>query len=316
MANFLITGACGYVGSALAQMLIDKGHSVKSVDVIEPLKPINNVKYIKASIIDKEVISEALQDVDFVYHNAVYVPFFSDKNKMQEINIEGLRTLLQSCLDNSVKKVIITSSSCMFGKNKEMPINNDTKPIPVDFYGNIRLMAEEVALCYANKGLNIITFRPHLIASAGREGIFKIIFEKIINNKNVWLPSSIKFPHQFIHIKDYISALYNVLEYSKSDTFNIGSNTSYTIEQLVIESIKKINSKSKIRIIPKFVLQISELLDKIFKCSILGSHRVLTAEKGFVFDNSYVEEKLNWKPKYSDYDTWFDCFDWFYENNN
>jgi UDP-glucose 4-epimerase len=314
VSNILITGACGYVGSALAAALVNKGHKVRSMDVIDPITPINGVEYIKGSIDDEEAISKVLKNVDFVYHNAVYVPFFSNREKMYDININGLEKLLEGCLYNSIKKVIITSSSCIFGNKAEMPIKHDCVPKPTDMYGNIRLLAEGVASTYISKGLNIITFRPHLIASAGREGIFTMIFDKIVNNKDLWLPSSIRHPHQFIHINDFIDALYSALEYSQSETFNIGSETRFTLEQLIMESIKKANSTSKVKIIPNLILKSSELIDKLFGCSIFGSHRILTAENGFVFDCSYVKEKLNWKPTYSDYDTWFDCFDWFYKS--
>lgn len=314
MYNILITGACGYVGGALAESMINKGHFVRSIDIIDPAKPINGVEYLKGSIDDKELMDRALQNIDYVFHNAVYVPFFSDNQKMEDININGLDNILKGCLKHSVKKVIITSSSCIFGNQADMPILNDSKPIPTDIYGQIRLKAEELASSYIKKGLSIITFRPHLIASAGREGIFTIMFDKIKNNKVLWLPKSIKYPHQFIHVDDFTDALYKAVEYPKSETFNIGSETKYTLEQLILESIKKVNSKTKVRIIPSFVLKISEVIDKLFKCSMLGSHRILTAKNGFIFDCSDVIEKLNWKAKYTDYDTWFDCFDWYCNN--
>jgi UDP-glucose 4-epimerase len=250
VSNFLVTGACGYIGSALAETLVKKGHFVRSIDVIDPVKPLTNVEYLTGSIGDKERVNKALKNIDFVYHNAVYVPFFSDKKKMEEVNINGLENLLEGCLKNSIKKVIITSSSCIFGNKAEMPIIKGSKPTPTDMYGHIRLMAEDLALSYVGKGLDIIIFRPHLIASAGREGIFTMIFDKIAQNKDLWLPKSIKYPHQFIHINDFIDALYSALEYSKSETFNIGSETTFTLEELILESIAKINSKSKIKIIP------------------------------------------------------------------
>ncbi len=314
MSSFLITGGCGYVGSALAEYLAKKGHKVRSLDLIDPAKPIDKVEYIKGSISSKETIDKALKDIDFVYHNAVYVPFFSNKEKMYEINIKGLQNLLEACVENSINKVVITSSSCIFGNKAQMPIRHSSIPEPTDNYGHIRLLAEDVAALYAGKGLNIVTLRPHLIASAGREGIFSMIFSKIAENKDLWLPESIKHPHQFIHINDFVNALYSALEYQKSETFNIGSETKYTLEQLIQESIQKVNSKSKIKIIPSYILKASQMIDKLFGCSILGSHSILTAKNGFVFETYYVKEQLNWKPEYSDHDTWFDCFDWFYEN--
>lgn len=309
MSNILVTGGCGYVGSNLINFLVKKGHFVRSIDIIEPVNPIENVEYIKGSICNKDLVDKSLREIDFVYHNAVYIPFLARKKKVYEVNIVGLTNLLDNCIKNSIQKVIITSSSSVLGKCEKIPIENDRKSAPKDFYGKVRDLAESIALSYVKKGLQIIIFRPHLIIGPGREGIFGNIFKKITQGKNLWLPKSIKYFHQLVNIKDFVDALWRALDYSQSDIFNIGGETNFTLEELIKDSISRIESKSKIKIIPHVFFKCSELIDNLFGYSLLGAHRILTFRNGFVFENSYIREKLNWNPRYSDYETWIDCYD-------
>lgn len=302
MEKHLIIGGNGYVGTAISDYLTNNSNvSIRVLDINSPHEINHKIDYKLGSICDKKIIKESLSGIDYVHFYAVHIPFGAKKEDILRVNIDGLRNVLEESVRQNIKKVIIVSSSTIYGGNMESEIHDITVPIPNDIYGSVRFEAEKLAMDYSKKGLNIIIFRPHIIAGGNKEGVFSNIFERIRSDKNIWIPYTSKYIHQLIHIDDLVRAIVKSFDYNYSQVFNIGQDMEHNMYDLISILIKNTHSKSKIKLMPKFILNLFSILDKVFKTSLIGPNKILFKDNGFYFDGSKVREYLGWNEEYTDY---------------
>lgn len=107
---YLVTGAAGFIGSALVRRLVCENYQVRGV--IHHTPPIffhTNVEYVTGSIMDKEFLTEILDNIDIVFHCAALVKDYGRKEEFYQINIEGTKNLVAACEGRSVKRFVFLS---------------------------------------------------------------------------------------------------------------------------------------------------------------------------------------------------------------
>tara|TARA_B100000700_G_scaffold77366_1_gene86783 strand:+ start:562 stop:1527 length:966 start_codon:yes stop_codon:yes gene_type:complete len=170
----LVTGAAGFIGSSLIDSLLGKGRIVVGVDDFsrnyDPKQKRENIKEAlqnanfemrSANLLETGSL-EMLNEVDTVYHLAgqpgVQTSWGSGFETHLERNVLATQLLLERCLENNVRRVVIASSSSVYG-----PTNRESKetdlPHPVSPYGVSKLAAEHLASVYAERGLDVISLR-------------------------------------------------------------------------------------------------------------------------------------------------------------
>jgi len=113
--RYLITGGSGFLGINLIRFLLEKGHSITNIDIVDFNYPeYNQIKMIKGDIRDKEIVSQAMKDVDIVIHCAAALPLYSKKD-IFSTDVDGTRNILETALKNNVKRVIQISSTAVYG---------------------------------------------------------------------------------------------------------------------------------------------------------------------------------------------------------
>ncbi|MFB6197074.1 MAG: NAD-dependent epimerase/dehydratase family protein, partial [Halobacteriaceae archaeon] len=157
MGVHLVTGGSGFVGSHIAEYLVEQGETVHIFDQVPPDVPgtslRSNCKFIQGDIRDSKLVSEAVSAADYVYHNIALVPISRAGNEFWEVNVEGTRTLMQAALDTNLKGLVHMSSSAVYDLSTTMPITEDTEKDPIGQYGQSKLDADDVVLEYADKGV-------------------------------------------------------------------------------------------------------------------------------------------------------------------
>ena len=170
----LVTGAAGFIGSSLIDSLLGKGRTVVGVDDFsrnyDPKQKRENIKEAlqnvnfemrSANLLEPGSL-EMLNGVDTVYHLAgqpgVQTSWGSGFETHLERNVLATQLLLERCLENNVRRVVMASSSSVYG-----PTNRESKetdlPHPVSPYGVSKLAAEHLAFVYAERGLDVISLR-------------------------------------------------------------------------------------------------------------------------------------------------------------
>lgn len=146
--RFLITGAAGFLGSALANRLVAEGHTVLGLDDCSTGDPrlLNpSVQFERGDVNDRPKLWTLLQDVDCVYHLAarVIVPeSVLYPREYNQVNVSGTVTLMEAMRDVGVKRVVLTSSGAVYGSQPEQPVSEDAIPNPRSPYAVSKLAAE------------------------------------------------------------------------------------------------------------------------------------------------------------------------------
>jgi len=163
MKKILITGGCGYVGSALVERLKVKNY-IKVIDTQwfgNNLKKDNNVEIMKEDI-------RNLTDnfVDNSYHSVVHLANIANDPSVEldhslswEVNVLALKNLVETAIKNNVKKFIYASSGSVYGIKKEDKVVEDLELVPISTYNKTKMIGERVLLSYADK-IQIYIIRP------------------------------------------------------------------------------------------------------------------------------------------------------------
>ncbi len=146
--QFLITGAAGFIGSALANRLVREGHAVRGLDDLSTGDPgvlSPEIHFTRGDVNDRPKLWTLLHDVDCVYHLAarVIVPeSVLYPREYSQVNVGGTVTLMEAMRDVGVRRVVFISSGAIYGEQEEQPLREDATPNPRSPYAVSKLSAE------------------------------------------------------------------------------------------------------------------------------------------------------------------------------
>jgi nucleoside-diphosphate-sugar epimerase len=314
MALHLVTGGAGYFGECLVRSLIKKGEDVRVFD----LNRLENVNGIEQSIIGDirniDDIDKACHGVDYVHHNVAQVPLAKNNRLFWEVNRDGTRNLLNSALNNSVKKVVYTSSSAIFGVPRNNPVNEETRPSPIEEYGEAKLEGEMICHEYSKKGLDVSIIRPRTVVGHGRLGIFQILFEWVYQGNNIPVLDGGNNIYQFVHADDLSEASILAINSASNGTYNIGAEEFCSMRETLEGLVKHADTGSKVKSLPMWPLKKAMQITSLLGLSPLGPYHASLYGKSLYFDISKAKEELGYKPIYSNISMVCDSYDWYCKN--
>jgi UDP-glucose 4-epimerase len=146
--NFLITGAAGFLGSALANYLALEGHQVRGLDDLstgDPQALSPDVHFTRGDVSDRPKLWTLLQEVDCVYHLAARVSVQESMLYPREyntVNVGGTVSLMEAMRDVGVRRVVLASSGAVYGDPEQQPLSESLVPYPHSPYAVSKLAAE------------------------------------------------------------------------------------------------------------------------------------------------------------------------------
>ncbi|MGB7873232.1 MAG: NAD-dependent epimerase/dehydratase family protein, partial [Anaerolineales bacterium] len=146
--NFLITGAAGFLGSALAEHLAREGHQVRGLDDLstgDPKALSPDVHFTRGDVDDRPKLWTLLQEVDCVYHLAARVSVPESllyPREYNAVNVGGTVSLMEAMRDVGVRRVILASSGAVYGDQGEQPLQETAIPDPHSPYAVSKISAE------------------------------------------------------------------------------------------------------------------------------------------------------------------------------
>src|ERR1039458_2943269 len=218
MAKFLVTGGAGFFGSILSNRLLSEGAEVVSVDLVPNAASHPALTSLQQDIRDEQAMRAifATHRFDGVFHIAAMLAHGRmDRELLWTSNVDGTGTIGRCTRDAGVKKLVFTSSNCLWASNLGRPVKEDDPPAPAEVYGESKLAAEKV-LNQFQDSLEVVILRCPTIIDSGRLGLLAILFEFIRENKTVWVVGSGGNRYQFIHAGDLAQACVQTLDFPGS----------------------------------------------------------------------------------------------------
>lgn len=146
--NFLVTGAAGFLGSALANRLAADGHSVRGLDDLsagDPARLAKGVLFTRGDVNDRPKLWTLLQDVACVYHLAARVSVPESvlyPREYNAVNVGGTVSVMEAMRDAGVQRVVLVSSGAVYGDHGRQPLDEAQTPNPRSPYAVSKLSAE------------------------------------------------------------------------------------------------------------------------------------------------------------------------------
>ena len=266
--HFFVTGGTGFIGSAICELLVNKGHKVTIYDDNSrgSLRRVTHIKkkikIVKGDIRNYEQLNKAMNNVDAVIHLA-YINgtkfFYTKPVLILDIAIKGIINILQLCIKKKIKEIYLASSSEVYQTPRKIPTDeNESLKIPDIYnprysYGGGKILTELMGVHFGKKYFKkLIIFRPHNVYGPNM-GYEHVIPEFIKRFKNL---KSKKFKIQgtgnevrsFIYIDDFISAFNLILNKGKHlNIYNIGTSEKIKIKYLANKLSKLFNKKIKLK---------------------------------------------------------------------
>jgi nucleoside-diphosphate-sugar epimerase len=310
----LVTGGSGYFGETLVHRLLKQGHTVRIFDLNPPQDAGAGVEFVKGDIRDAAIVTKACSGIDLVFHNVAQVPLAKDRDLFSTVNRGGTLNLLAASLSQSVKKVIYTSSSAVFGVPKKNPVTEETVPTPMESYGAAKYDAEKICDEYVAQGLDVSIIRPRTILGHGRLGIFQILFEWIFGGYNVPVLGRGDNVYQFVHAEDLADASIKAAERPGPRVYNIGAQQFGTMREGLENLCRHAATGSKVVSLPRLPIEIGMKLTSALGLSPLGPYHALMYGKSLYFDITRARTELNWTPAYSNNDMLIESYEWYVAN--
>ncbi|MFQ3214504.1 MAG: NAD dependent epimerase/dehydratase [Marivirga sp.] len=295
----LVTGADGFIGSHLTERLLEDGYDVKAfvnynsfnswgwLDTLSKEK-LDQLEIFSGDVRDPNGVRTAMKGVDIVLHLAalIAIPFsYHSPDSYVDTNVKGTLNIIQAAKDLSIERVLVTSTSEVYGTAQFVPITEDHPKQPQSPYSASKIGADAIADSFFRSfDLPITIVRPFNTYGPRQSAraVIPTIITQLLNGKTEIKLGDTTPTRDLLFVKDTVNGF---LEIAKTPELighevNLATQSEISIHELALEMINQINPNAKI---------------------VTDSDRI-RPEKSEVFrlfgSNEKIKKYTNWSPNY------------------
>lgn len=322
--KILVTGSDGFIGSHLTEELVRQGYDVRAfvfynsfnswgwLDTFRK-EQLDKIDIFTGDIRDPNGVRQAMQGIDMVFHLAalIAIPFsYHSPDSYVDTNIKGTLNVLQAARDSGCSRVLITSTSEVYGTAQYVPIDEKHPFQGQSPYSATKIGADRIAESFFrsfNSPVTIVrpfnTYGPRQSARA----VIPTIIIQLLNGKKELKLGSVYPTRDFIFVKDTVAGFIAIAEtpITIGEEINIASQQEISIGQIASEIINQINPKAKIvseeiRLRPE-KSEVERLLGSNKKmCRLTGWQPQYTLKQGIKKTIEWFKDKENLRHYKSD----------------
>jgi UDP-glucose 4-epimerase len=293
--TILVTGAAGFIGSAIAKKFIELGNEVVTIDnlstgFVEAIP--QGVVFYKGDCQDLNLIKKIENyRFDAIFHIAGQSSgevSFDDPVYDLQTNTQSTLLLLKLALKTNCKKFIYASTMSVYGDkpdNEERPVNENDVLKTKSFYGVGKIASEHYLRIYCNYGISCTSLRLFNVYGPGqnmknmRQGMVSIFLEMALRNKSILVKGDRNRFRDFVYIDDVVDAFIKAYLQDNKDykRYNVCTGVKTTIKQLIDEMLVNVSTDVKVK----------------YQGSTPGD------QFGIFGDSSLINKDIDWRPKTS-----------------
>src|SRR3989304_3550745 len=245
--NFLVTGAAGFLGSALANHLARTGHSVRGLDDLsagDPARLSPQVLFTRGDVNDRPKLWTLLHDVECVYHLAARVSVPESvlyPREYNAVNVGGAVSVMEAMRDVGVKRVVLISSGAVYGDQPDQPMREDAVPNPRSPYAVSKLAAEYYVRTIGSLwGIETVALRvfnaygPGQPLPAAHPPVIPHFLRQTVRGGTLIIHGNGEQTRDFVYVDDVIEAMVAAATAPNVDRkiINIGSGQETSVRRL------------------------------------------------------------------------------------
>ena len=286
--KILVTGGAGFIGSHIAEYLVQRGDDVTVLDNLitgskENLTKISDkINFVNGDIRDHKLLEKLVSDTTGVFHEAALASVqqsFSMKDEYIDVNVAGTENIFKLAKEYGFK-IVYASSSSVYGNPKKIPVKEDDERKPINPYAKTKLDGEDLAKKYSEIGVKVIGLRYFNVfgkrQSKEYAGVIKLFLQRIQQKKSPKINGDGLQTRDFVHIDDVVKANVLAMDSDINHRFlNVGSG------------------------LPTSVLDLANLIIEISGLSLEPIHgpELSGDVKATQSDIKLIRKLLNWEPK-------------------
>ena len=313
----LVTGADGFIGSHLVEALVGRCQKVKALVFYNsfgkngwldnlPKELLNSVEIIYGDIRDSFGIRDAMNGVDVCFHLAalIAIPYsYSNSDSYIETNIKGSTNVMHACRDAGCEKLLITSTSEVYGTAKYVPIDESHPLQGQSPYSATKISADKLAESFYKSfdlPLTIVrpfnTYGPRQSARA----VIPTVITQLLSGVDVIKLGNLKPTRDFNYVTDTAKGFIAIAESDNviGEEINIATGIEISIGEFTNEMIRQINPNARIELDPIRLRPSSSEVERLLGC------------------NKKIKKLTNWQPEIMFQDGISKTIEWFSEPKN
>ncbi len=211
MEKYLVTGACGFTGSHVCDILAERDIQFLATDLESADRQWlpEGAEFLPADITDPDSIKPLLEGIDIVLHPAAVFDWSASEELLQAVNVHGMENICAAAKEAGVKRVVSWSTSGVYGDQQfdELPITEDYPCKPIDKYSLSKYRQDQIALRYSHEeGLPTTIIRPGVVYGPRSKYGAMQIFDALSMAPIIPIPENFTFKLGTVHARDIAAA--------------------------------------------------------------------------------------------------------------
>ncbi len=318
--RWAISGGAGFLGLHLARRLLADGHEVRTLDLVPLDEPEleRRVEELRGDVREPRDAAALASGADVLVHAAAALPIQASRAAIRSVNVGGAATVLAAAAEAAVHRVVLVSSTAVYGIPKVHPIHEDDPLVGVGWYGESKIDAEEVTRDFGRRGLGFVILRPKTFVGPERLGVFEILFDWIRDGRRIYMLGDGTNHYQLLAVEDLVDAIVLAAEQPEAagQTMNVGAKEFGTVRSDLQALIDHARSTSSLTPVPARPAEIALRGLELLRVSPLAEWHYKTAHRDSFVDVSTAERVLGWTPRHSNADALCRTYDWYLANRD
>ncbi|WP_446745689.1 EAL domain-containing protein [Silvibacterium acidisoli] len=254
MANYLVTGAAGFIGSSLVRALVARGDKVRCFDNLSTgsignlTDLVDRIELRFGDMRQQEDVEDACKGIDYVFHQAAIASAeqsIQDPLGTLDVNLTGTGRLIEAARKHDVRRIVFAGSSAVYGNQPALPLKENYSPHPLSPFAIHKLASEQMlSSAFILHGLETVTLRyfnvfgPRQNSSSPHSGVIARFVSQMLEcggAEQLTILGSGEQSRDFVYIDDVVAAnlaaMHAPADRVAGRSFNIGSGQSHSIDE-------------------------------------------------------------------------------------